>query len=396
MSRSAIPAWPPENEIGPAPDWYVEVVFRNALRRVVCVLNGRAPYPSCSRVKLAESDQRIADGFKKAKLDADLIQFNVEEYDKFAQTDEHHAENHFYSNVAFERRQGRRVAVFKVPRVFLDWGYQNLRRPAADPLIADEFPGGQSDPDYVMHCATNYLVKNFWHNFVHGEIQGINQTNYGRFRGLAREDSDFEADHIANLLTLRSYGVELLYRGNGGDKRRDRISAIFTRNRCNQVFAKRARHRQEDAAAASDEERWSELEWRFCREVANRVSIALLAHHLAVPSLSTFLGGDVRWSKRREAPWRNGNVLAEIAGRRFATPYPAYVPDDEWRAFRSKTEVPRERQGDIRRKRSAREEEIASWIRGEYREALASNSALRESIRVQLEALETRLDVDLL
>lgn len=162
------------------------------------------------------------------------------------------------------------------------------------------------------------------------------------------------------------------------------------------MFAKRARHRQEDAAAASDEKRWSELEWRFCRGVANRVSIALLAHHLAVPSLSIFLGGEVRGSPQRPSRWRHGNVLAEIAGRRFATPYPAHVPDDEWRAFRSKTGVPRQRQSDIRRKRSAREEEIAGWIRGEYREAVASNAALRESIRVQLEALETRLDVDLL
>lgn len=396
MRSSKLPTWPSENTRAPAPNWYVDVAFRNALRRVVCVLNSRAPFIACSRIKLSGSDESVAAAFEKATLDSDLIQLNIEGYDKFARTDEHHAEHHFYANVSFERRQGRRVAVFKVPRVFLDWGYQNLRRPAVDPLVAAEFPGGQSDPNYVAHCATNYLVKNFWHNFVHSEIQGINQNNYGRFRGLAREDSDFEADHIANLLTLRSYGVELQYRGSGGDKRRDRVNAIFTRNRCNQVFAKRARHRQEDAAAASDDERWSELEWRFCRGVANRVSIALLAHHLAAPSLSIFLGGTVRWSPQRGTRWRHGNVLVEVAGRRFATPYPAYVPDDEWRAFRSKTEISRERQADIRRKRSAREEEVATWIRGEYRQALSSNAALRDSIRIELEALEARTGVDLL
>lgn len=395
MIRRKLPAWPPTDSSEPAPDWYVEVAFRNALRRVVCVLNSRAPFTACSKIKLSESDESVAAGFEKGGLDADLIQFNVEGYDQFARTDEHHAENHFYTNVAFERRQNRRVAVFKVPRVFLDWGYQNLRRPAADPLIATEFPGGQSDPRYIVHCATNYLVKNFWHNFVHAEVQGINQGNYGGFRGLAREDSDFEADHIANLLTLRSYGVELLYRGNGGDKRSDRVNAVFTRNRCNQVFAKRARHRQEDAAAASDADRWSELEWRFCRGVANRVSIALLAHHLAVPSLRIFLGGDVRWSVQRGTRWRHGNVLADVAGRRFASPYPAYVPDDEWRAFRDKTEIPRQRQADIRRKRAAREDEIATWIRGEYRRILASSPALRESIRIELEALEARVGVNL-
>jgi hypothetical protein len=396
MPQFTLPSWPPENTIDPAPSWYVDVVFRNALRRVVSVLNSRAPFIACSRIRLSGSDDAVAAAFEKAGLDADLIQFNVEEYDTFAQTDEHHAENHFYAHVGFERRRGRRVAVFKVPRVFLDWGYQNLRRPAVDPLVVAEFPGGQSDPAYVTHCATNYLVKNFWHNFVHAEIQGINQSNYGLFRGLAREDSDFEADHIANLLTLRSYGVDLLYLGSGGDKRRDRVNAIFTRNRCNQVFAKRARHRQEDAAAASDEERWSELEWRFCRGVANKLSISLLAHHLAIPSLSVFLGGEVRWSVKRGTRWRHGNVLAEVAGRRFATPYPAYVPYDEWRAFRSKAKISSKRQGEMRRKRSAREDEIATWIGGEYRQALASNAALRESIRIELEALEARVGVDLL
>lgn len=396
MAQSKVPAWPSENTTDPAPDWYVDVAFRNALRRVVCVLNRRAPFTACAKIKLSGSDETVAAAFEKAGLDADLIQFNVEGYDEFARTDEHHAENHFYANVGFERRGGRRVAVFKVPRVFLDWGYQNLRRPAVDPLVATDFAAGQSDPGYVTHCATNYLVKNFWHNFVHAEIQGINQTNYGRFRGLARENSDFEADHIANLLTLRSYGVDLQYLGSGGDKRRDRVNAIFIRNRCNQVFAKRARHRQQDAAAASDEDRWSELEWRFCRGVANRVSIALLAHHLAVPSLSIFLGGEVRWSVERGTRWRHGNVLAQVAGRRFATPYSAYVPDDEWRAFRSRTDVSSKRHGDIRRRRSAREEEIATWIRGEYRQQLASNAALRESIRMELEALGERIGVDLL
>jgi hypothetical protein len=395
MAKSKMPAWPSENTTDPAPDWYRKA-FRNALRRVVCVLNSRDPFTACSRIRLSGTDEAVAAAFEKAGLDADLIQFNVEEFDAFARSDEHHAENHFYASVGFARRQGRRVAVFKVPRAFLDWGYQNLRRPEVDLLLATDFPGGQSDPAYVMQCATNYLVKNFWHNFVHTEIQGINHGNYGTFRGLAREDSDFEADHIANLLTLRSYGVDLLYLGTGGDKRRDRVNAIFIRNRCNQVFAKRARHRLEDAEAATDEERWSELEWRFCRGVANRVSIALLANHLAAPSLSIFLGGEARWSAQRGTRWRHGNVLAEVAGRRFATPYPAYVPDDEWRAFRSKTEVTRKRQGDIRRKRSAREEEIATWIRGEYRQALASNAALRDSIRMALEALGTRVGVDFL
>lgn len=123
MTRSKLPAWPSENASEPAPSWYVDVVFRNALRRVVCVLNSRVPFTGCAKIKLSGSDDAVAAAFEKAGLDADLIQFNVEGYDQFARTDEHHAEHHFYANVGFERRQARRVAVFKVPRIFLDWGY---------------------------------------------------------------------------------------------------------------------------------------------------------------------------------------------------------------------------------------------------------------------------------
>ena len=242
------------------------------------------------------------------------------------------------------------------------------------------------------------MVKNFWHNFVHSEIQGINQTNYGAFRGLAREDSDFDADHIANLLTLRSYGVKLHYLGRRGDAYGRRVSAIFTRNRCNQLFAKRARHREEDAAAATDEERWTELEWRFIRGVSNRVSTALLKRQLAAPSLKVFLGGDVRSGSKKGVltRWRRGNVLVDVAGRRLATPYPAYVPDDEWRAFRAGVPVPGPRQADIRRKRSEREQEIANWVVGEYRQLISVNQPLRDGICEALKAVEVRISVDLL
>lgn len=396
MSENEVPAWPVPETDAPAPDWYV-ACFRNALRRVVCVLNRWSPFTACARIALSASDDAVGAAFERAGLDGQLIQFNIEGYDQFARSDEQLAENHFYANASFVRRGDRRVAVFKVPRAFLDWGYQKLDPPEADDLLPEDYPSGQDDPSYVRECATNYLVKNFWHNFVHGEIQGINQRNYGEFRGLAREDSDFEADHIANLLTLRSFGVELRYRGRGSVGRTSRVEAIFTRNRCNRVFVKRARHRHEDAAAASDDERWAEFEWRFCRGVANRVSTTLLAHHLAVPSLGIFLGGEARAATRdgTATRWRDGKVLAEVARRRFATPYPAYVPDDEWRTFKSGTPLPRERQPAIRRTRAKREQEIATWIEGEFKQLVLSSAPFRDSIGEQLEALGTRIAVDL-
>lgn len=394
MAKPKLPRWPKEDCGDPAPPWYEEA-FRNALQRVVCVLNSRTPFTTCARLKLNRSDAALATDFEKKGLHK-LIQFNVEAYDRKTRTDEHLAEHHFYANASFEQRDGDRVAVFKVPRAFLDWGYQNLRRPPPDSLVSTDFPRGQADPAYVTHCATNYLVKNFWHNFVHGQIQGINQGNYGEFRGLAREDSDFEADHIANLLTLRSYGIRLHYSGQTNQRATDRINAIFARNRCNQIFAKRARHRLEDTAAATDDERWAELEWRFCRGVANRLSIDLLAHHLAAPSISIFLGGDARHSRKSGRWWRYGNVLAEVARRRFATDCRAYVPDDELRAFHSKQPVDVTRQTNIRRFRAAREEEIVIAVRSGYRRLVHSSTSFSKSIGLQLKALETRIDVDLL
>lgn len=386
MKPSNEAAWPSPTTTDPAPRWYIDEAFRNALRRVVCVLNQRTPRDACQGIRLERSDEALAAKFEDAALDAKLIQFNVEDYDAFAKSDQHSAEHHFYANVRFEERAGARVAVLKVPRAFLDWGYQNLRRPAADDLLEDDFPGGPTSSAYVMHCATNYLVKNFWHNFVHNELQGITHENYGRFRGVAREASDFEADHIANLLTLLSYGVRPLALGRGASDTTSRIEAIFARNRCNLVFAKRARHR-EDEGAADEDAQWSELEWRFCRGVANCVSTTLLAHHLAVPSVEVYLGGDARSSPERGTRWRHGDVIVDIGGRRMATPLAAYVPDDEIRARRAGRQVSVERQGRIRRFRAAREADIASWVRQEYAKQLSANKGLRDGVKLALQSL---------
>jgi hypothetical protein len=391
--ETTIASWPSRAASDPAPKWYTEDVFRNALRRVVCVLNADGV---SAGINLSGTDRQIAAAFERRQIDKQLIQFNIEASDSLAVSDEHSAEHHFYSNVSFTRRKGAMAAVFKVPQPFLDWGYQNLQKPSSDALLEVDFPAGSGSSDYVKHCATNYLVKNFWHNFVHHEIQGITNTNYGQFRGIAREDSDFQADHVANILTLCSYGIKPLFKGRLSPDRTNRINAIFIRNRCNRVFAKRARHRADDMAASTDDERWSELEWRFCRGVGNRVSTTLLAHNLAVPSLKIFLGGEVRESVTSQNRWRAGNVLVEVADRRFATGLPAYVPHDEWRAYRTGNPVSTKRESDIRRRRALREQEIADSVRTFYGQMVTSDSAFRTSIELQLRALGARIGADIL
>lgn len=381
-------AWPSPNSEESAPDWYKHEVFRNALRRVVAVLNSAC---AAAGIDLSASDQQIAAAFQHKQLDKQLIQYNIETPDPEANSDEFSAEYHFYANVSFVVRKGLKVAVFKVPQPFIDWGYQNLQKPADDALVATDFPDGATSSDYVMHCATNYLVKNFWHNFVHHEVQGITNANYGAFRGLAREDSDFQADHIANILTLLSYGVSPGFRGQGTVDKADRINAVFTRNRCNRVFAKRARHREDDMAAASDDERWAEHEWRFCRGVANRVSTTLLANHLAAPSLKVLLGGEARHSEKERKRWRKGNVLVEVADRRIATTLPAYVPDDDWRAYHTKVQVKTRRQGEIRRFRAERERQIAEAVRAAFLNQIKTDQNFRDRMELELRALGTRI-----
>ena len=84
----------------------------------------------------------------------------------------------------------------------------------------------------------------------------------------------------------------------------------------------------------SREERWAELEWRFCRSVSNAVSAALISGGLVAPSVRVFMNGEVKSAAHKETikTWRIGEVIVEVAGRRIPTLLAAYIPDDEIRA----------------------------------------------------------------
>lgn len=405
-----VPAWPVSRGLQ-APAWYIDC-FRNALRRVAVVLNSRAPYLTGENCNLTTSDAVLEEYFRREQLDRQLIQLNTAQADVYANDDEYSAEHFFYSSVDFPRRKANgglaRVAKFAVPDTFLNWSYCRLHCPSGSPddLLLSEFGGSVDNPDFVKHCASNYLVKNFWHNFVHREIQGISNSNYGEFGGRAREDSDFEADNLANVLLLASYGIPIHCRGRIGRDKSKRVRAIFSRNRCNLVFAERAMHRIADRAAMSDDERWEELEWRFCRGVSNAVSMELIAHGLAAPSLRIFFNGKVN---RRKGPagdrrWREGTVIVEVAGYRINTQLPPYIPDDELRWERPFNEVAglqggSERVGKrlaiIRANRRAREAEIASVIRIRLGEIIRDRPSDREALEAAWYAVCTRIAVSL-
>lgn len=379
-------AWPVDQS-ATTPDWY-RMCFRNALRRVAVTINRLEPHPWRS-VDLSCSDEDLAARFEKRGWDRQLIAFNEMARDSHtADDDQYQAENFFYCDVDFRARSKIRLAVFKVPAPFLDWGYRQLHRPAgsSEALGLRAYEGGADDPAFVRHCATNYLVKNFWHNFTHRALQGITTDNYHQFRGLAREDSDFEADHVANLLLLRGYGQSVHTTGKSGPATRQARQVIFNRNRCNRIFAERARLRAEDRDAMSVEDRWEELEWRFCRRTSNAISTRLLILGLATPTVRVFLGGARRTSVTSGNRWRAGDVIVEIGGCRINTGVKPYLPDDEL-----KGEPTAARRQAMRSTSTEREDEIVTVAVSRYRQRLSEDPALKRGADAALEPLWARL-----
>ena len=379
-----------------AAQWYVEC-FRTAVRRVAALLNSELQSGLCWGIDLSQSDDEIDRLFATKKWDRRIVQFNVADEDPNTLDDEYRAEYFFYCNVDFPPRSGVRVAKFVVPKPFLDWGYTRLHPPVgtAGELEVERFGGSDKSQAFIRHCATNYLVKNFWHNFVHRAVQGITDESYHEFRGPAREDSDYEADNLANILLVRSYGYPVLTRGRIGATTSKRIEALFRRNRCNLMFAERAAHRRKERSTMSREAHWGELEWRFCRGLANMISMRSIAEGLAAPSLRVFLSGEIRSAVLKNATsvrtWRTGHVCVELSGRRINSRCPPYIPDDELRSELFDDVLTHERISQMRARRAKREQEIATRVLVDYRSLINLDQGLRDSVAHAMNAVALRL-----
>ncbi|WP_076997222.1 hypothetical protein [Variovorax sp. KK3] len=358
------------------------------------LLNSMPPHDRCKGIDLAQSDGSLDALFVARGLDPHVIQFNPAELDTYAEGDEYNAEYFFYCDFDFLKRGQDRVAKFVVPHTFLRWGHSRLQRPTGSPgeLRLQEFGGDIDAPDFVRHCATNYLVKNFWHNFVHRAIQGIATHNYHQFRGAAREDSDFQSDNISNILLVRSYGLPVYASASIGADNAAQIRALFYRNRCNLIFAERARHRHADRAAMSVDEQWAEAEWRYRRSLANAISMRLVVKGLAAPSVSVFFNGRALTRERNgtERRWRTGSVVVEIASRRIDTGRPPYLPADE---LGNGNELTQARLNTIRMQRTEREREIVQIAVSAYEQLLRSDTGLRRSIASNMNALAERIAI---
>ena len=159
--------------------------------------------------------------------------------------------------------------------------------------------GPTSDTIFLKDCATNYLIKNFWHNYVHDRLQRITDANYRLFRHEARYFSDFEADNFANILLPLSYDLNVAAAHSTVSNRRPEIANLYGRNRCNTVFIDRAKARKDFPKSGGTYENLQDWEWLIRRRFANQLTARLIENNRAVSSVSMHFFGDIKATRRR-------------------------------------------------------------------------------------------------
>lgn len=384
--------WEDRSDDNP-PAEYDECYLR-ALRRMAVTLNcgspGLSPFKPTALVK---SDQDLSDLLAKNRIGSTsaasaLVNHEVitrdEQLEDFDQ-----AENLFYGDFDFSCPRGfkniTRVTHRSTP-AFRNWSFKRLVWPTIETADGTgerlKKRSGESDTEFMMSCASNYLLKNFWHNFVHRRIQGITSHNYHNFGGEARDQSDFTADNIGTLLLVRSFGFTLPTAGRSTASRISSVSDLLKRNRSNLVFAERDRLRIERTASLSVHERWEEAQWQFRRRVAAAISNGLIERGAAVTSIAVYL----RRERRTREGWffHDRNVVVQLNGQYLVSNHVPYIPDP------AKAPKPQ-----TRAKSYTRRAEIADSVIGQYISLVDQNREVREHAKSSLDALSMRIGVPL-
>lgn len=289
---------------GTEPPSEYDECYSRALRRMAVTLNCHTPRSTpFSQATLKKSDIELRDLFLRTKIesvDANAALVNHERIDRHQELEDFdNAENLFYGDFNFVCPRGFKDIVRVTHRstpAFRNWSFKRLVWPTVETEQGTQElvkkPGDETDSEFMMSCAANYLLKNFWHNYVHRAIQGITSENYHSFGGEARDQSDFTADNVGTILFLRSYGVEILTSGRSQPDRSATIRDLLRRNRCNLVFAERDRLRLERTSKLPTHERWEEAQWQFRRRLAMAISNQLIERGAAVMSLGVYLRGE--------------------------------------------------------------------------------------------------------
>jgi hypothetical protein len=368
-----------------------EACYVAALNRMAVVLNSSTGM--LFRFADLSKDDAALERILKAKSTR-LLHLNKNS-PVFDESDEFRAENHFYGRFEFKRSNSKApskptvVVSHEATDTFIEWSFKRLQRPIeTDPVLGrSDFA---SEKDFAKACAANYLLKNFWHNFVHFKVQGISSKNYGEFGGDARFDSDFEADNLGNLLLLHSYGLKLFTSGKVGEESVSSMKAIFARNQCNLVFAERAKHRKDDRDSMTEEERWEDYEWQFRRRLSNSLSQRLALEGLAARTLAIYFTGKIK--KGRNGPYRsNSRIVVNINNHRIATDWPPYLPTDGL----PEKQPTKERQTMIRKMANERRQNASVDVIGKYRNVLGKNPELKEYAKSGLQEVFRRMGISL-
>jgi hypothetical protein len=392
MKKSTSKNWWQSQNTEPPAEY--ERSYVRALRRMAVALNchtpGRSPFnPSL----LKKSDQELEELFAKVKIglvDANAALVNHERIDRHQELEDFdHAENLFYGDFDFTCPRGfkdiARVTHRSTP-AFRQWSFRRLIWPTIETEQSGSEPlkkrPDETDSEFMASCATNYLLKNFWHNYVHRVIQGITSENYHSFGGAARDQSDFTADNIGSILFLRSYGVQMLTRGRSSPERGAAVRDLLSRNRCNLVFAERDRLRIERTSQLPAEERWQEAQWQFRRRVAMAISNLLVERGAAVTGMGVYLRG--QRPTREKWFFHDQNVVVELNGRYLVCDHVPFIPDP------SKEQKPQ-----TRTKAYQRRQELANSAVGQYMSSLDQSQELRTYAENSLSDLGARIRIPL-
>lgn len=232
-------------------------------------------------------------------------------------SDDEAAREHFYSGFKLVTRRGHPVIVYELSQAFFAYTYRGLydpdqRRPPGQKLKRP----GETDTAFLRDCATNYLLKNFWHNYVHDRAQRITDANYRLFRHESRYYSDFEADNFANILLPLSYGLKVAADQSTLKDRRPEIGELYARNRCNTVFLDRARARRDFPAPGGSYDSFQDWEWQIRRRFANQLTMRLIENNRAVASVTMHFFGDLK-AKRNKFTRPEAGAAIELNGVRI-------------------------------------------------------------------------------
>lgn len=293
-----------KGEVNPhlTPDLYLKC-FPRALSRMSLLLNSQIPIIANGNVSNANSDQEIFRFYESKKLANRLwqlacVRFREDEISRVPFSEGFEATNLFYGryNISLPTQSNLHVMVkLEIPEKFVDMSYDGLHLPTYQ--IEQINPKNILGVEFQASCATNYLLRNFWHNYIHEVFHGTTDRTFRNFRGAAREETDFDADNISFLVLARSYGLSVKCDGDITETEREELIRLLRCNRCNTVFRGREEERRPAAAGQSNTDQtyddFLESEWRERRSLSGYISGWLLVDGLAVTDVRVYFVGNV-------------------------------------------------------------------------------------------------------